>query len=72
MSFSRAQYERGLLEVYRAPDEEALCDLSVKECLALEIETIHSSLALCDEGLLEDRAHWMARLKDYMVYQVKG
>lgn len=72
MSFSHAQYERSLLETYRVPEEEALRDLSVKECLALEIETIHSSLELCDEGFLEDRAHWMGRLKAYMLYQVKG
>lgn len=70
MSFSHAQYERSLLETYRVLEEEALRDLSVKECLALEIEIIHSSLALCNEGLLDDRAHWMGRLKEYMIYQM--
>lgn len=70
MSLSKRLYEEGLLNTYRSPKEEALRDLSVQEALALELEAIHSSLELCDEGYLDDRAHWMERLRQYMVYQV--
>lgn len=72
MSFSRAHYELCLLRIYRDPEFEALRSLSVEECLALEIEAIYQSLKLCDEGLLDDRSHWMSRLQSYMLYQLKG
>lgn len=63
-NMTKRAYELSLVECRAINGEEAKV-FSVYECLALEIEMIYNALASHD-----DDAHWLARLHDYMIYQV--
>ena len=58
---TKRAYELQLVDVWKT-DEETF---SVKACLDLEIECIYNALEAHDYD-----AHWLGRLRDYMIYQV--
>jgi len=58
------EYETQLRQCWIVPGDEGLCDLSIRECLALELEQILFEMAHPGPA----HPHWVQRLKDYRHY----
>jgi hypothetical protein len=64
---TKNEYEKSLLGTYDLTSEGI--DISIRECLELELENISFSMSLyLEEGNIAELRHWAQRLADYKAY----
>lgn len=64
---TKNEYEKSLLGIYDLTSEGI--DISIRECLELELENISFSMSLyLEEGNIAELCHWTQRLADYKTY----
>lgn len=61
---TKFEYETQLRQCWVVPGDEALCDLSIEDCLFLEREQIEYEMS----NVGDDHAHWVQRLKELLDY----
>lgn len=61
---TKYEYETRLRQCWVVPEDEVLCDLSIKDCLSLEREQIEYEMS----NMGDDHSHWVQRLKELLDY----